>query len=189
MINLSPNRWRNLCALAALSLLAACVAQSQARILSPQDHGMTCPTPTICVEDPQSFARAQSLYTQATAYVERTMVPFQTQPRILFCNTPECAQRFGLGRARGINLGTFGAVIADDGWQNYIVRHEMIHHVQNEVFGVFAASRTLPRWFIEGMAYARSGDPRRPFPIPAIEAQIAQYDAWTQAGNTWRDAP
>lgn len=56
------------------------------------------------------------------------------------------------------------------------MRHELIHHLQNERFGAVRNSFFKPTWFREGMAYSLSGDPR-PLPEP-LQGYRAQFDAW-----------
>ncbi|WP_417818785.1 IS6 family transposase [Tritonibacter scottomollicae] len=87
-------------------------------------------------------------------------------------------------------LRSYGAdlLINEKGWQDYILRHELIHHWRNEQFGAVQGSR-LPRWYIEGMAYSVSQDLRDPLPRTDIQAWRAQFNAWVQEGNEWRQPP
>jgi hypothetical protein len=56
------------------------------------------------------------------------------------------------------------------------VRHELIHYAQAERLGTL---RLLfkPQWFVEGMAYALSQDPREPLTEP-FESQRKRFRAW-----------
>jgi len=58
---------------------------------------------------------------------------------------------FGLGQRACLTIGTLGIVINSRGWKPFYVRHEMIHHLQNEQLGMLTAW-TKPKWFVEGMA-------------------------------------
>lgn len=169
--------------------LSTCALYKPARVLSPETYGMTCPNAEICIDDPSALPKATRLRTEALEFVETTLGAFKTPPRVLFCTTKECFDQFGSQRIRAQNIGTFGAVINSIGWQDYIVRHEMIHHLQNERFGIFNASLRMPRWFIEGMAYSVSQDPRRPLPNEEIEKYRQKYEAWVAAGNDWQTPP
>ena len=183
------NVFRNILAsLALLVVLAACDTRN-ARVLSPEANGLTCTSATICIEDPARLPEAQALYAEAATFVQTRISPFRTPPRVLFCSTESCFAQFTDPAPRAVNLGTFGIVIGPRGWLDYTVRHEMIHHVQNERFGVLRASNRLPRWFIEGMAYSLSGDPRRPLPRPELEDWRTRFDTWIAAGNQWTDPP
>ena len=169
--------------------LAACDGLQNVSILEPEANGLTCVSETICLERLNDRAEAEALYAEAAVFVTRRIAPFETPPRVLFCRTTECFARFSGEGPRAVNLGTFGIVVGPRGWINFIVRHEMIHHVQNERFGVWRASQTLPQWYVEGMAYALSDDPRRPLPSPRIEQYRAQFEAWIAQGNTWQVPP
>lgn len=172
-----------------IALVGACAAYKPARRLAPETFGMTCPSRTTCVEDTEMLSDAKRLQFDAVAFVETNLAPFENPPRVLFCSTQDCALRFGDPRVKGHYFGTYGLVINPGGWQPHIVRHEMIHHLQNERFGMFQASYAMPRWFIEGMAYSLSEDPRDPLPRRDIEAFRARFDAWIAAGNSWRAPP
>jgi len=169
--------------------LATCALYKPARVLTPEAYGMTCPNAEICIDDLSALPEATRLRTEAFAFVEATLGEFKKPPRVLFCKTKECFDQFGSQRIRGQNIGTSGSVINSIGWQDYIVRHEMIHHLQNERFGIYNASLRLPRWFIEGMAYSVSQDPRRPLPNAEIEEYRQKYEAWVAAGNDWQTPP
>ena len=53
----------------------------------------------------------------------------------------------------------------------------MIHHLQNEHLGFLKASFMAPEWFIEGMAYALSGDPRSKLSEP-WESYRVRFRTW-----------
>jgi hypothetical protein len=69
------------------------------------------------------------------------------------------------------------------GWAPYYVRHELIHHVQNERLGSLRTWLFKPAWFVEGMAYSISEDPRSPLPA-RFEVYRSQFDAWYRAVGT-----
>jgi hypothetical protein len=61
-------------------------------------------------------------------------------------------------------------------WTSYIVRHEMIHRLQVQELGVIRMYRE-PEWFVEGMAYSLSGDPRSPLAEP-FETFRSRFASW-----------
>ncbi len=170
-------------------VLAACTPDKAGRILAPEVYGLTCVSASICLEDVAQRQKAERLYTDAARTVQGQLVPFKNRPRILFCSTKSCSAQFGDDHSQALTLGTFGILIREDGWHGYTLRHEMIHHIQNEQFGVRQASYKLPKWYIEGMAYTLSGDPRDPLPTRELQEYRKRYKAWEAAGNQWNKPP
>lgn len=152
-------------------------AAKPARVVAPELAGMTCPDRFLCVEDLSRYAAAADLYEASLQFVSSSAAPPAHRPRVIFCSSIDCFQRFGFSRAAGQTVGTFGIVIAPRGWKPHVVRHEMIHHVQNERLGSLRAWLLTPQWFIEGMAYSLSGDPRPVLTHPWGEYR-ARFDAW-----------
>ena len=70
-----------------------------------------------------------------------------------------------------------------------MVRHEMIHHWQAEQFGAAESAKNLPQWYVEGMAYEFSNDPRGTISSPVAQKHRARFRAWIAAGNNWRVPP
>ncbi|MDD2768612.1 MAG: hypothetical protein PHT19_07745, partial [Methylococcus sp.] len=100
-----------------------------------------------------------------------------------------CFQSFGLGKRSAATIGTFGIVISPRAWKPHYVRHEMIHHLQNEKLGMIQVWR-MPEWFIEGMAYALSEDPRSTLSEP-FDQYRSQFNRWhEQVGHArlWIEA-
>ena len=52
-----------------------------------------------------------------------------------------------------------GIVISARAWESYCISHELIHQLQQQEFGVLYSFQKL-KWYIEGMAYYLSNDPR-----------------------------
>ena len=159
------------------------------RVLVPSWMGLTCPEPGICLEDITQLETARQLRADALAFVEERLGPINREPRVLFCSTQECFAQFAYPEWAAVNVGTLGMVVNAHRWEPYILRHEIIHLWQNETFGVLAASWTLPRWYIEGMAYELSEDPRATLPHPDPQGQRDAYRRWIAAGNDWRSPP
>jgi hypothetical protein len=163
--------------LVALALpLAAWAFVKPVRVLAPGLEGVTCEA-LVCVDDAVRRAEAVALYRDAFEFVQTSVGAMQFEPRAIFCSTHACAEKFGLLRRNAYNVGTFAVVIGDRGWKPYFVRHELIHHLQNERLGSLRTWLFKPVWFREGMAYSLSGDPRRPLPQP-LEGYRSRFEAW-----------
>jgi hypothetical protein len=163
--------------LVALALpLAAWAFVKPVRVLAPQLEGLECEG-LVCVDDPARRAEATALYRGAVRFVQMSVGAMQTEPRAIFCSTHACSEKFGLGRRNAYNVGTGALVIGDRGWYPFFVRHELIHHLQNERLGSLRNRFFKPTWFREGMAYSLSEDPRRPLPEP-LQGYRSQFEAW-----------
>lgn len=169
-------------------LLSACLYKP-ARIMAPALNGLTCPTPTLCLEDQGEQDNLTTLQDAARTFVENRLGPFRTPPRVLFCATEACSEKFGMDGTSAFALGTQGILVHPKGREPHILRHEMIHHWQAETFGRYATSFGLPRWYIEGMAYALSEDPRQPLPRRDIEGWRRQFEAWATGVDDFRIPP
>ena len=82
---------------------------------------------------------------------------------------------------RSKHVGTGGmphvqALFGPRAWHPYYVRHELIHQLQHERLGSYRFVRA-PKWFIEGMAYAMSDDPRAVLAEPCQQYR-ARFEAW-----------
>ena len=109
---------------------------------------------------------------------------------MIFCATQECSRSFGFTSNGAYNVATVGVVVSHRGWHSYFVRHELIHHLQNERLGSLNAWLLKPNWFKEGMAYSLSKDPRAPLPEP-LQGYRAQFESWFKlvgADHLWAEA-
>ena len=152
------------------------------RVLAPQWVGLTCTPENVCVDDMARMPEALALRAEALGFVAARVGGIAQVPRFVFCSQPACAQSFGFTHQGAYHVGTSGVVIGPRGWQPYFARHELIHHVQMEHIGSLHALLFTPTWFIEGMAYSLSEDPRRPLPEP-LEGWRGQFEAWYPAVN------
>jgi len=169
--------WKKAIAVVALSLpLAAWAFVKPVRVLAPQLEGLEC-VGQVCVDDPARRAQATALYRDAVNFVQTRIGAMETTPRAIFCSTRACSEKFGLGRRSAYTVGLVAMVIGDRGWYPFYVRHELIHHLQNERLGSVRNSFFKPVWFREGMAYSLSGDPRRPLVDP-LEGYRSAFEAW-----------
>lgn len=111
------------------------------------------------------------------SFVERWAGEFDATPRMIFCTTIACDERFGFKGNAAYNVGAKALVVSTRGWKPYYIRHELIHCVQVERIGGFRMLLHTPTWLIEGMAYSASEDPRRPLQEP-WEAYRRSYEHW-----------
>ena len=185
-------RTRTLIVIAAIIAIPATTwaAFKPIRVVAPELLGLYCENTGICIDDPSLVAEATILKRDAASFVESHLAHFHRVPRIIFCSSAKCAKSFGFTNQAAFHLGTSGIVVGPRGWQPHIVRHELIHHVQMENIGSVHALLFTPTWFIEGMAYSLSEDPRHPLPAP-LEAWRSKFERWyptIESGALWSAA-
>jgi hypothetical protein len=146
------------------------------RVLAPEFAGVTC-FEKVCVDDAALLSKAKALSEEAAFFVQSSVGELRAVPRMVFCSTTECSRTFGFSANGAYNVGTLGVVISHRGWHSYFVRHELIHHLQNERLGSLNAWLFVPDWFKEGMAYSLSEDPRTRLPEP-LEGYRAKFESW-----------
>ncbi len=160
------------------------------RVVAPSlVPGITCVHPNICTDDVTRLDIAEKLYQEGYSKAGNAVGPFQHAPRAVFCTTASCADSFGIGQRAAEAVGNFGLVVAPRGWTAFYVAHELIHYRQAEALGNLAVA-TKPKWLIEGMAYALSGDPRHPLGEP-FEQWRSRFEAWYAGlgtGDLWQAA-
>jgi len=159
------------------------------RVVAPRWAGLTCQSQGVCVESPEQLAAATALYRDAVAFVDGQVGELEGHPVIVFCATEACADMFGLGARAAVTVGTMGTVIGPRAWKPYYVRHELIHHLQGQRFGVLHRM-LMPSWLIEGMAYSLSQDPRVTLAAP-WQQDRAQFNAWlgrVGLSRMWQEA-
>jgi hypothetical protein len=135
-------------------------AYKPVRVVVPQWNGVSCVTGQIYIESPEKAEEAKALYDSAVGFVNQSVGELQSNPRVIFCSSAECFDAFGFrAPAKAKTVGASGIVVGPDGWKSYILRHEIIHHLQSEKLGMIRQWRSPP-WYKEGMAYSLSEDPR-----------------------------
>jgi len=159
------------------------------RVLAPTFIGMHCASKYVCVDAPEMLPEATELYNQSLAFVGHSVGPIRGQPLVVFCSTQDCADKFGLGGRSAVTVGTIGTVIGPNAWKAYYVRHELIHHLQGQQFGVLRRI-LMPSWLIEGMAYSLSEDSRARLAEPwqQYREQFNQWLATIDRENMWKAA-
>jgi hypothetical protein len=156
--------------------VAAWFVVKPVRVVAPTVVGMQCANLSICVEQPEKQQEAMALYREALSFVDSHVGSVHGQPLVVFCSTPACAESFGLGARSAVTVGTWGTVIGPKAWHAYYVRHELIHHLQGQQFGVLRRV-FMPSWLIEGMAYSLSEDSRATLAEP-WQAYRDQFNQW-----------
>lgn len=178
--------------LALLLLLVVPVASwfvvKPVRVVAPTLAGVTCPTAQICLDDASQLGGATALLAEAQGFVAIRLAPLRKAPRVVFCSTAACAETFGLGARSAVTVGTLGTVIGPRAWKPYYLRHELIHQLQAERLGVLS-TLFKPAWFVEGMAYALSDDPRAVLAEP-WQGYRARFGDWYvgSGGDVWAAA-
>jgi hypothetical protein len=148
------------------------------RVIAPGLVGITCPQESVCVDDMAKYQEANALHNEGAAFVASKLTPLRSSPKAIFCSTVACAETFGLGARSAVTVARFGTVIGPRAWKSYYVRHEMIHVLQGEQIGVIPLL-LKPSWFVEGMAYALSEDPRKTLTEP-FETDRKLFKSWYQ---------
>jgi hypothetical protein len=156
--------------------LVAWFAVKPVRVLAPELAGVNCPSASICVDDASRLQEAAGLYAEGMSFVPVALGAIEGNPRVIFCASQACADSFGLGVRSAVTLATFGTVIGPRAWKPYYIRHELIHYLQAERLGALSLL-FKPSWFVEGMAYTLSQDPRAPLTEP-FESYRKKFLAW-----------
>ncbi|MBV1873940.1 MAG: hypothetical protein KUG80_04120 [Gammaproteobacteria bacterium] len=155
------------------------------RVLAPELNGMTCPEQYLCVDDPRNVNRAKSLYEDALLFVHENVGVLNTKPMVIFCTAEICSKAFGMGRRSAMQL-PMGIVIGPRAWKEYYVSHELIHQLQQQKFGVLYVFQK-PKWYLEGMAYLLSDDPRLDLNEP-LQKYRQEFKVWLSSvgkDNLW----
>ena len=169
--------------------VAAWFAVRPVRVAAPTLAGVSCPGALICLDDLSRLAEAEQLYSDGLAFVSAAVSPLAGTPRVIFCSTEACANSFGLGARSAVTVGAVGTVIGPRAWKPHYLRHELIHQLQAQRLGTVALL-FKPSWFVEGMAYALSEDPRPSLGEP-LQGYRLRFLAWYQSmgkDDLWRRA-
>lgn len=172
--------WRLLLTLLLLVPPIAWFLYKPVRVLAPQLLGLVCVKETVCVDDVARAAEAAELYDGALRFILANVGDLQKPPRVVFCATDSCYSAFGLAKPTA-HTTWVGIIVGPRGWEPHYVRHEMIHHLQIEQLGLLKLGPIrrwrAPEWFIEGMAYYLSDDPRGMLEEPYRTCR-RRFQAW-----------
>ncbi|MCK5725193.1 MAG: hypothetical protein KAH22_00055 [Thiotrichaceae bacterium] len=145
-----------------LSLLLSIVAYffiKPVRVLLPELTGVQCVETWLCIDDLSKIETAKKLYTRTLNDIESKLTPFNNNPKMIFCSTSHCYEKFGFSRSKVNAVADFGMVIGPDGWKPHEIKHELVHYWHSENFGIIK-SWVSPLWIREGMAYSLSDNPK-----------------------------
>lgn len=160
--------------------LAVWMLYKPIRVVAPELVGLTCVGETICIDDEPRAPEAAMLYDGALQFVHENVDEIERPPRVVFCAMDSCYSAFGLDKPTAYTT-PFGIIVSPRGWEPHYVRHEMIHHLQIERLGFWKLGPVrrwrAPEWFIEGMAYALSGDPRPELSEP-YQTYRVRFEEW-----------
>ena len=107
------------------------------RVLSPELNGITCANDYICIENHEKLNEATLLYNNAILFVNTSVGKVKNKPRITFCSSEKCYNSFGFhAPAKATTVGISEIIVSPRGWNDYFLRHEIIHHLQSEKLGV-----------------------------------------------------
>jgi len=159
------------------------------RVLAPEMNGVSCINDEICVEDIAKFEKASALYKKALIFVNSSVGEIANNPRTVFCSSESCFESFGFhSPAKAKTIGVYGIVVGPHGWNEFFMRHEMIHHLQTERLGVLVQWQS-PKWFKEGMAYSLSEEPRKlKEPWASYRVKFENWHRGTEKKSFWDKA-
>jgi hypothetical protein len=169
-------------------VLAATAMTYPARLVE-MVSGASCTQDNFCTDDLARLTEARQLYDEAVAFIATSISPLEKRPLVVFCATENCYRSFGFSNATAKSVGGFCIVISPRGWKPYYVRHEMIHRLQAQQLGTIRMY-SEPEWFIEGMAYSLSQDPRPELAEP-FQSFRSKFQSWYQGvgkGQIWVEA-
>lgn len=164
------------------------VFYKKARIIFPEIYGLTCINDYLCIDDPDKKDKSIQLYNYSFYAVSKKLGKFNSPPKVIFCSSRACSQKFGLDKSSAFNVGTFGIVISDRGWVKHLVTHEFIHYWQSETIGNLSMLNNKD-WLTEGMAYSMSDDPRLKL-SPPFQFYRNKFNNWlrTQSSKSIKQA-
>jgi hypothetical protein len=145
--------------------------------MAPGWVGVECLNGNVCTDDTARLIEATRLYAAARDFVQAKVGMIRNEPRIVFCTTPECSRSFGFTNQLAYTVGTMRVVISHRDWRPYLVRYELIRHLQNERLGSLNMVLFKPTWFREGMAASLSDDQHRPLPEP-LNFYRSKFEEW-----------
>ncbi len=177
-----------LCALVVCIPVVA-LAYAQPRLVIQAIAPVSCFRDVVCTDDAARSAEAAALYDEALLFLAQSIAPLDKKPLAVFCASDSCYEAFGRTGAAARSVGGFCIVVGPRGWKPYYVRHEMIHRLQWQHLGAYRMFRE-PEWFVEGMAYALSGDSRETLapPFQEFRAKFLHWYDGVPKDELWDEA-
>jgi hypothetical protein len=171
----------------AAAFAAAAAARPAKAIEALAD--VACVRDTLCTDDSARLDEATALYEEALNFVSKSIAPLKSAPLIVFCSKDACYRSFGFRKSAAESVGGFCIVVGPHGWKPYYVRHEMIHRLQVQQLGAIRMYLE-PQWFVEGMAYSLSEDPRTELvePFQTFRSRFESWYAATGKAHLWAQA-
>lgn len=162
------------------------------RVLIPKFSNITC-IANVCIDDTSRYSEALRLYEEAIQLVNSNIGQIKSNPQMVFCSTEACSLWYGLNKDIAFTISVLGIVISDRGWHPQFIRHEIIHHLQNERLGNIIGPVFKPKWFKEGMAYSLSQISKEPRAVllEREDKYRSKFEIWyEQVGiqNLWIEA-
>jgi len=157
------------------------------RVVTPELNGLFCKEKNFCIDDVEHLDDAVALYNESLLFVKNNIGEITKEPRMIFCSTKSCSDSFGLGRRSAIQL-PIGIVIGPRAWKRYYISHELIHQLQQQKFGALYYYKK-PQWYLEGMAYLLSDDPRELLGGP-LQGYRTEFQKWYESvgkENLWTE--
>lgn len=181
-------RWLGLLTLCIIPVVCW-IVYKPTRVLLPELNGVSCISKTICVEQLDTAVEARALYEKAESYFRTSIYEIRHRPRAIFCSSVQCFEAFGFrAPAKAQTVGQSGIVIGPQGWHVYLLRHEMVHHLQAERLGI-VKQLLIADWFKEGMAYSVSADPRElKQPWKSYRKEFERWYENVGEQNFWQEA-
>ena len=172
---------------AGVLLLAFAYTKPQLAVQAVAD--VSCVDQIVCTDDQTRIEEATKLYNDSLLFLASSISRLKKKPLVVFCSSESCYQSFGSTKATARSVGGFCIVIGPSGWKPYYVRHEMIHRLQWQQLGVVKMFQE-PEWFIEGMAYALSEDPRVKLlePFQSFRSKFLQWYGTVGKEYLWVEA-
>jgi len=154
----------------------AFVAYKPIRVLWPELVGLRRTIGDVYVDDNRGGLEEGRLLDASIEDMNRKGFYFKKLPRILFCTDQRTYELLGFKESAARTIDGLAIVLGPRGSQSFYLKHELIHYWQHENL-CWSYTRHYPAWFVEGMAYSLSDDPRHPIAQP-WESYRTRFEEW-----------
>lgn len=149
------------------------------KLIFPNICGFKKVANNLFVDEISKSDEIQQLYQSTLENVIDEFKLKNFEPKVIFCSQIENFNKFGLHKEAAHAFWPFAIVISPRGWQKHYLKHEFIHFIQVKKLGIIKFL-SMPDWFIEGMAYALSDDPRGTLSEP-FESYRLEFKNWLKS--------